>query len=184
MTAPMPPAGWYPDPSGAPGQRYFDGVKWTAQRVPYLQAPSVVVNNSNVVGYGGRTGPNHVLHLLLTLFSCGLWAPVWLLLAIVDAAGGSSGPRSGRAAAFFGAVLGGLFVLGLISEHPLLLIPLVAVLCAGGIGYKVYLDNSKRRIEHDQLRARADEQYRADLGGDPYGTYGQYPPPPPPPPGY
>ncbi|HEY3684408.1 MAG TPA: DUF2510 domain-containing protein [Streptosporangiaceae bacterium] len=24
------PAGWYPDPSGQPGQRYWDGVQWTA----------------------------------------------------------------------------------------------------------------------------------------------------------
>ena len=23
------PPGWYPDPSGAPGQRYFDGTTWT-----------------------------------------------------------------------------------------------------------------------------------------------------------
>lgn len=26
--------------------------------------------------------PNHVLHLLLTVFTCGLWAVIWLLLAI------------------------------------------------------------------------------------------------------
>ena len=26
----LPPAGWYPNPSGAPGQRYFDGRDWTA----------------------------------------------------------------------------------------------------------------------------------------------------------
>ena len=26
------PAGWYPDPSGADGQRYFDGVGWTDHR--------------------------------------------------------------------------------------------------------------------------------------------------------
>jgi FHA domain-containing protein/uncharacterized protein DUF2510 len=25
----QPPAGWYPDPSGAPGQRYWDGARWT-----------------------------------------------------------------------------------------------------------------------------------------------------------
>jgi hypothetical protein len=27
------PAGWYPDPSGAPAQRYFDGVSWTDHQV-------------------------------------------------------------------------------------------------------------------------------------------------------
>lgn len=32
-----PPAGWYPDPSGAPGQRYFDGSNWTGAR---QQAPT------------------------------------------------------------------------------------------------------------------------------------------------
>lgn len=29
-----------------------------------------------------RAGPNHILHLLLTFFTCGLWAPGWLLVAI------------------------------------------------------------------------------------------------------
>lgn len=28
MTQPSQPAGWYPDPSGAPGQRYWDGRQW------------------------------------------------------------------------------------------------------------------------------------------------------------
>lgn len=28
----MTEPGWYPDPSGAPGQRYFDGSQWTDQR--------------------------------------------------------------------------------------------------------------------------------------------------------
>ncbi len=28
MAAPAPPPGWYPDPSGAPGQRYWDGHTW------------------------------------------------------------------------------------------------------------------------------------------------------------
>jgi Domain of unknown function (DUF4352)/Protein of unknown function (DUF2510) len=30
--APSPPPGWYPDPSGAPGQRYFNGRDWTEHR--------------------------------------------------------------------------------------------------------------------------------------------------------
>ena len=29
MGAPRTPPGWYPDPSGAPEQRYFDGTQWT-----------------------------------------------------------------------------------------------------------------------------------------------------------
>ena len=33
MTTPSA-AGWYPDPSGAPGQRFFDGFAWTEHRAP------------------------------------------------------------------------------------------------------------------------------------------------------
>ena len=36
------PPGWYPDPSGAPGQRYFDGTDWTEHRAagqPVLPQP-------------------------------------------------------------------------------------------------------------------------------------------------
>lgn len=31
MTQQSPAPGWYPDPSGAPSQRYFDGQQWTDQ---------------------------------------------------------------------------------------------------------------------------------------------------------
>lgn len=34
MTA-APPPGWYPDPSGASNQRYFDGTVWTDQLAPF-----------------------------------------------------------------------------------------------------------------------------------------------------
>jgi len=33
VTAP----GWYPDPSGAPNQRYFDGNQWTEQQAPVVK---------------------------------------------------------------------------------------------------------------------------------------------------
>lgn len=31
MTAPEPQPGWYPDPSGMPGQRYWDGRQWSSE---------------------------------------------------------------------------------------------------------------------------------------------------------
>ncbi|MGV0789862.1 DUF2510 domain-containing protein [Mycolicibacterium sp. XJ2] len=34
MTTPPSPAGWYPDPDGAIGQRYWDGSTWTEHRSP------------------------------------------------------------------------------------------------------------------------------------------------------
>lgn len=30
------------------------------------------------------SGPNHVLHLLLTVFTLGLWLPVWVILGITQ----------------------------------------------------------------------------------------------------
>ena len=35
----MADAGWYPDPSGAPAWRYFDGLQWTHHSAPYSAPP-------------------------------------------------------------------------------------------------------------------------------------------------
>jgi hypothetical protein len=49
MTAPLrPPPGWYPDPSGASGQRYFDGNDWTEHRAGQSAPPPTP---------SGRTAP-------------------------------------------------------------------------------------------------------------------------------
>ena len=37
MTTPPTPAGWYPDPDGSGGQRYWDGFAWTEHRSPGAQ---------------------------------------------------------------------------------------------------------------------------------------------------
>ena len=66
MTQPTPP-GWYPDPSGAPGTRYWDGNQWTdraigsppsgkssrtpVQRVEILLAILVIVAVASVAGF-------------------------------------------------------------------------------------------------------------------------------------
>lgn len=44
MTASQTPAGWYPDPSGQPGQKYWDGQQWQAD---------VPATNAGVAPYGG-----------------------------------------------------------------------------------------------------------------------------------
>jgi len=39
MTTPQMPAGWYSDPDGSGGQRYWDGTAWTRHQVPAPQTP-------------------------------------------------------------------------------------------------------------------------------------------------
>ncbi len=75
--SPTPPSGWYPDPSGAPGQRYWDGTAWTEHFAP------VAMQRAHPLTY--VEGPNHALHFILTLLTfplCGGWAWVWLIIAI------------------------------------------------------------------------------------------------------
>jgi hypothetical protein len=40
MTTPSTPAGWYQDPDGSGGQRYWDGFAWTEHRSPAVAAPT------------------------------------------------------------------------------------------------------------------------------------------------
>ena len=69
------PPGWYPV-SG--GHGYWDGSRWTGSFIPaQLPPPMVVVARDPYA-------TNHILHLLLTVFTLGLWAPVWLIVAVVN----------------------------------------------------------------------------------------------------
>jgi len=40
MTTPAPRAGWYPDPSGKPGQMYWDGQRWQEALPPPPHPPT------------------------------------------------------------------------------------------------------------------------------------------------
>jgi outer membrane biosynthesis protein TonB len=40
VTTPPTPAGWYPDPDGSGGQRYWDGSVWTEHRSPAAPEPT------------------------------------------------------------------------------------------------------------------------------------------------
>jgi hypothetical protein len=80
-------AGWYPDPSGLAGQRYFDGQRWTTHFTPTLPfMPTPATAMAVAVSNGGSGGGGmHALHAILTLLTCGMWLPIWLIFAIIDA---------------------------------------------------------------------------------------------------
>lgn len=60
-------AGWYPDPTNG-ATRWWDGTKWTKfQSTPH---PT-----------------NHILHLILSVITFGLWIPVWIIVSIVNSRG-------------------------------------------------------------------------------------------------
>lgn len=102
---PTVPAGWYPDPEnergfrygGIPSMRYFDGAGWTEhrapmqrpqQRQPNSQQPIFVQQNVIAPPYVVNTGGSSLigLHLVMTIFTCGIWLPFWVLIEIVNAA--------------------------------------------------------------------------------------------------
>lgn len=180
MTNPAPQPGWYPDPSGAPIQRYFNGQRWAHQAPALPLQPSIVINNT--VGAPApvvvTTGPNHALHLVLTLLTCGMWLPVWLIVAIAShrqlhVAGQ---PTRSHAGVIIGALLGGLLLLGLAATYWQVFLGLVALAGLGYLGYRAYERAVDRRAEQAKIRGRADAQHRAFLSGDSSGIYGQYPP--------
>lgn len=65
------------------------GPTWQSYGTPQLPPPYLYRNSlagdTHVHVGNSRPGVNHVLHLVLTLLTCGAWAPVWILLAILEA---------------------------------------------------------------------------------------------------
>ena len=84
VASPAVVAGWYPDGRG--GQAWWNGQAWAA---PTVQKPGWYIHPDGSTrwladGVWGRSKPktNHVLHLLLSVFTLGLWLPVWLIIAV------------------------------------------------------------------------------------------------------
>jgi hypothetical protein len=193
MTHPnTPAAGWYPDPAGQPGQRYHDGSRWTTHFVPTppstpvpAPTPAIAVAVSN----GG--GTSHGLHLVLTLLTCGLWLPIWVLAAIfggssssVAIAGNGAIVQSRNRPMLGAAVLGALLVMGVVAQHPWLLIifAVVGILAGGGVWLlksAQQRDEQVRReqFERDMIANRAVYEDTLYQQGDPRGTHGRYMPP-------
>lgn len=184
----QPAAGWFPDPSGQPGQRYYDGQRWTQHFAP-IPPPIAPPPPSVAVAVSTGGGPNHALHAVLTLFTCGMWLPVWILVAIfssssrsaVAVAGpGATVPPNRKPLVIAGVVLGWI-ALGVSVQHPWVLAVLVLVGGIGGVIWWMRRDEWMRRddAKRARLAAHADYEDRLYYEGDPRGTYGQFPPPPP-----
>lgn len=102
-------AGWYDDGQGR--QRWWDGTQWTEHYAPqHTPAATVALAPQSAadirrtrlnevvadrVRYGWRVEsqgdgyavlvignkPNHILHLIITLFTFAIWAIVWIIVA-------------------------------------------------------------------------------------------------------
>jgi hypothetical protein len=105
-----PAAGWYPDPNagGSNNMRYWDGSTWTHQIKEGLtevnttrrsaderkamlaqQLQSAVARGLRIESQSDYQAVlvegkpvNHTLHAIITIFSCGLWGIVWIIMAI------------------------------------------------------------------------------------------------------
>jgi hypothetical protein len=97
MTAPGP--GWYADPAGTPGQRYFDGVNWTEHRapqpynaVPTAKNPGLAVLLAFLFGplgmfYSTVVGAAVMIAVYFALFWVGVFSfglIAWLLFITFD----------------------------------------------------------------------------------------------------
>lgn len=196
QNAPFSPApGWYPDPGGQPGQRYHDGQRWTQHFVPTPPAAPPPPAPAVAVAVSAGGGPNHALHLILTLLTCGMWLPIWILVAIFGGGSSSSvavGSGAGvvarssdrRPLMIVGAVFAGLFVIGTAAEHPWVAVVLAIVGVLAGFGFWLLKSAQQRdeeqrqeQFRRDMIASRAEYEDKLYQEGDPRGIHGRYMPP-------
>jgi hypothetical protein len=104
MTTPPTPAGWYPDPEGSGGQRYWDGSTWTEHQSPAAPAAPEVPGNEQPTAIVQQRPPNDGRRRKLIIgFGAACAALLAILVAVVvygvffnmsDSTQASSGPKS------------------------------------------------------------------------------------------
>ena len=57
MSAPLPVAGWYPDPEHAGQDRWWDGLSWSPHRRPSVPAPAPEAAPAPAEPWPGSTSP-------------------------------------------------------------------------------------------------------------------------------
>lgn len=79
-----PGTGMPPGHTPPPAQPYVN----PHQPYPWLGGvPPQMQSNQTVVNLTGRRPFNHTFHLLATIVSCGMWAPVWLVAYLLHQKG-------------------------------------------------------------------------------------------------
>lgn len=73
--------GMYASGMYAPGM-YPPGPPYQQQFMPHQMPQQQMHQNVFVNGGGGGKRVNHLLHLILTLLTAGLWLPVWIIIAM------------------------------------------------------------------------------------------------------
>lgn len=75
------PAGWYDDPQYPATERWWDGQGWSdVRRIDPKISPATLTQQVVVNAPPKRV--NHLLHLILTILTAGLWLPVWIIIAL------------------------------------------------------------------------------------------------------
>jgi uncharacterized RDD family membrane protein YckC len=116
VTSTGPGPGWYPDPGGSGGQRYFDGTAWTEHWVPPAAPPPVPPMAPHGIApysappYSGYGPPGYGAYP-----GYGAWAPPWkgAQLGRPAAGAGALADPGRRLAAWLldGLLLSGVFVI-------------------------------------------------------------------------
>jgi hypothetical protein len=126
-TPPATPPGWYPDPSDAGGQRYWDGSQWTAQTAPRVaagMAPGGPGGPGGPGAPGGRTEPLAIWSLVLSLlgFLCGISAVAGVICGHLALGSIKRNGTGGRGLAIAGLVIGYLLILVTVAVVVLVLL--------------------------------------------------------------
>lgn len=117
MSAATP--GWYPDPTGTPGERYWDGQTWTEQTRTLPAPPMGVMPGSYSMGGGVPRNGMGTASLVMGILGIVILPIVFSVLAIIFGSVGigraNRGEATNKGAATAGVVLGIIgIVLGLI----------------------------------------------------------------------
>ena len=125
-----PGPGWYPDPDGGGGQRYYDGKEWTESRTPAPVAPTSGVAPSPGVAQSKTSGMAIASLVLGLVWIYGIGSVLAIIFGFIAKKNirNSNGMETGGGMATAGIVL------GIIGAAILLLIIIAAASDSGGTG--------------------------------------------------